>query len=103
MFDSRMVRGSVMAHALSVVSGKVARYSTEATLGCGADSFGPAGGGFAASEAQQAQIVKHHNKAGKSARWIAEEMTLSRRTVTTVIEKLDGTDRTTAKHRQHSV
>ena len=27
-------------------------------------------------------------------------MTLSRRTVTTVIDKLDGTDRTTARHRQ---
>ena len=37
------------------------------------------------------------NKAGKSARWIAEEMTLSRRTVTTVISKLDGTDRTFEK------
>jgi hypothetical protein len=59
----------------------------------------PVGRPVAASEAQQAQIVKHH-KAGKSARWLAEEMTLSRRTVTTIIGKLDGTDRTTAKHRQ---
>ena len=59
----------------------------------------PVGRPIAASEAQQEQIARHH-KAGKSARWIAEEMTLSRRTVTTVIDKLDGTDRTTAKHRQ---
>jgi hypothetical protein len=54
---------------------------------------------IAASEAQQAQIIKHH-KAGKSERWIADEMTLPRRTVTTVINKLDGTDRTTAGHRK---
>jgi hypothetical protein len=54
---------------------------------------------IAASEAQQAQIIKHH-KAGKSERWIAEEMTLSRRTVTTVINKKRGTDRTTVKHLQ---
>jgi hypothetical protein len=59
----------------------------------------PVGRPLAASEAQQAQIAKLH-KAGRSARWIADEMTLSRRTVTTVISKLDGTDRTTAKHRQ---
>jgi len=59
----------------------------------------PVGRPIAASEAQQAQIVKQH-KAGKSARWIAEEMTLSRRTVTTVIGKLDGTDRTAAQRRQ---
>ena len=38
----------------------------------------PVGRPIAASEAQQAQVLKHH-KAGKSARWIAEEMTLSRR------------------------
>src|SRR3954466_380434 len=36
----------------------------------------PVGRPLAASEAQQAQVIKHH-KAGKSARWIAEEMTLS--------------------------
>src|SRR5262245_7726000 len=59
----------------------------------------PVGRPIAASEAQQTQIAKHH-KAGKSARWIAEEMTLSRRTVTTVIGKFDQTDRTTAKRRQ---
>jgi hypothetical protein len=54
---------------------------------------------IAASEAQQAQII-HHHKAGKSERWIAEEMTLSRRTVTTVVNKKRGTDRTTVKHLQ---
>jgi hypothetical protein len=59
----------------------------------------PVGRPIAASEAQQAQILKHH-KAGKSSRWIAEEMTLSRRTVTTVISNAEGTGRTTAKRRQ---
>jgi hypothetical protein len=52
---------------------------------------------IAASEAQQAQIIQHH-KTGKSERWIAEEMTLSRRTVTTAINKKRGSDRTTRKH-----
>ena len=59
----------------------------------------PVGRPIAASEAQRAQIIKHH-KAGRSTRWIAEELTLSRRTVTTISGKRDGTDRTTAKHRQ---
>ena len=59
----------------------------------------PVGRPLAASEAQQAQVIKHH-KAGKSARWIAEEMTLSRRTVTTIIGKLDGSDRNTQKRRR---
>jgi hypothetical protein len=59
----------------------------------------PVGRPIAASEMQQAQIIKHH-KAGKSSRWIAEDMTLSRRTVTTVISKPDGSDRTTNHHRR---
>jgi hypothetical protein len=59
----------------------------------------PVGRPIAASETQQEQILRHH-KRGKSARWIAEEMTLSRRTVTTVISKLDGSDRTTNQHRR---
>lgn len=59
----------------------------------------PVGRPLAASEAQQAQIIRHH-KAGKSPRWIAEEMTLSRRAVTTVIDKHHGTDRTTAGRRK---
>ena len=58
----------------------------------------PVGRPVAASDAQQAQIIKHY-KAGKSSRWIAEEMTLSRRTVTTVISKLDGSDRTSVNRR----
>jgi hypothetical protein len=58
----------------------------------------PVGRPIAASDAQQEQIIRHH-KVGKSSRWIAEEMTLSRRTVTTIIGKLDGTDRTTNAHR----
>jgi hypothetical protein len=53
---------------------------------------------LAASEAQQFQILKLHN-AGKSSRWIAEELTLSRRAVTTVIDKDEGTDRTTTQRR----
>jgi hypothetical protein len=58
----------------------------------------PVGRPLAASEEQQAQIIRHH-KAGKSSRWIAEEMNLSWRTVTTVTGKHDGTDRTTAQRR----
>lgn len=58
----------------------------------------PVGRPIAASEAQQALIIKHH-KAGRSSRWIAEEMTLSRRTVTTIIDKVEGAGRTAAKHR----
>ena len=53
---------------------------------------------IAASEAQQDRVLKLH-KAGRSSRWIAEETGLSRRTVTTVIEKSDGTGRTTSKRR----
>jgi hypothetical protein len=38
--------------------------------------------------------------AARRALGVAEEMTLSRHTVNTIIGKLDGTDRTTAKRRQ---
>ena len=62
-------------------------------------AMNPIGRPIAASEVQQQQIAKHH-KRGKSARWIAEEMTLSRRTVTTVLGKLDGSDRTTNRRRR---
>jgi hypothetical protein len=60
-------------------------------------SVQPVGRPIAASEAQQDRVLKLHK--AKSPRWIADEMGLSRRTVTTVIEKSDGTDRTTSKHR----
>jgi hypothetical protein len=59
----------------------------------------PIGRPIAASEAQQIEIRKHH-KRGKSSRWIAEELSLSRRTVTTIIGKLDGSDRTTNLRRK---
>jgi hypothetical protein len=58
----------------------------------------PVGRPIAASEAQQAEVAKHH-KRSKVARWIAEEMALSRRTVT-IIGKLDGSDRTGNQHRR---
>jgi hypothetical protein len=58
----------------------------------------PVGRPIAASPAQQLQILKFH-KAGRSSRRIAEEMTLSRRTVLTVIDKNEGTDRTTNQRR----
>jgi hypothetical protein len=58
----------------------------------------PVGRPLAASEVQQAAILKRH-KAGKSLRWIAEELTLSLRTVRTVIDQHDGTDRTHGKRR----
>ena len=61
-------------------------------------SVQPVGRPIAASEAQQDLVLKLH-KAGRSSRWIAEETGLSRRTVTTVIGRSDGTDRTTSRHR----
>jgi hypothetical protein len=61
-------------------------------------SVNPVGRPVAASEPQQALIIKHH-KAGKSLRWIAEELTLSLQTVRTVIGKTNGTDRTTDMRR----
>ena len=61
-------------------------------------SVQPVGRPIAASDAQQDRVLKLR-RAGRSSRWIAEEIGLSRRTVTTVIEKSDGTDRTTSKRR----
>lgn len=58
----------------------------------------PVGRPAAASEAQQAQALGYH-KDGKSIRWIAEFMTLSRRTVSTIIDKADDVDRTTTRRR----
>jgi hypothetical protein len=40
-----------------------------------------------------------HHKAGKLSRWIAEELTLSRQAVMTVIGKHDGTNRA-SQHRR---
>ena len=54
---------------------------------------------LAASEAQVAQVRKLR-KAGRSLRSIAEEMSLSVRTVRTIVEQKDGRDRTTVKHLQ---
>jgi lambda repressor-like predicted transcriptional regulator len=61
-------------------------------------SVQPVGRPLGATEAQRAQILKLH-KAGKSSRWIAEELGLSRRAVTTVVDKNAGTDRTTTQRR----
>jgi hypothetical protein len=58
----------------------------------------PVGRPMTTSEAQQATILKHH-EAGKSSRWIAEDMNLSRQAVMTVIGKSDGTDRATQQRR----
>ena len=54
----------------------------------------PYGRPLAASDAQRQRILAHR-KAGKSLRWIAEEMNLGLQTVRTVIDKKDGVDRTT--------
>jgi uncharacterized coiled-coil protein SlyX len=59
----------------------------------------PPGRPMATSEVQQAEILKHH-KTGRSSRWIAGEMSLSRQAVMTVIDKRDGTDRTTQQRRR---
>jgi hypothetical protein len=58
----------------------------------------PVGRPIAASEAQRAQVLAYH-KQGRSLRWIAESMTLSRRTVSTIVDKADDVDRTTTKRR----
>jgi hypothetical protein len=58
----------------------------------------PVGRPIAADEDEQQAIINHHED-GRSLRWIAEEMNLSRRTVTTVITKLDGSDRSTNARR----
>jgi Helix-turn-helix domain of resolvase len=64
-----------------------------AKLGYGRNVGRPLG----ASEAQQQQVLKLH-KVGHSLREIAEEMSLSLRTVRTVLAKGNGVDRTTIKH-----
>jgi hypothetical protein len=51
---------------------------------------------LAASPAQRDRILAHR-KAGKSLRWIAEEMNLGVQTVRTVVDKSDGLDRATLK------
>ena len=43
----------------------------------------------------QRQRIMAHRKAGKSLRWIAEEMNLGLQTVRTVVDKKDRVDRTT--------
>jgi hypothetical protein len=52
---------------------------------------------LAASEAQRAAVLKLR-KAGKSLRVIAEETSLGLRTVCTIVDQGNGTDRTTVKH-----
>jgi hypothetical protein len=59
----------------------------------------PVGRPLAASEAQYAQVRKLR-KAGRSLRWIAEETNLGLGTVRTIVDKDDGTDRTSTKHRE---
>jgi hypothetical protein len=54
----------------------------------------PMGRPLAASGEQRQRILAHH-KAGRSLRWIAEEMNLGLQTVRTVIDKKDRVDRTT--------
>jgi hypothetical protein len=54
----------------------------------------PMGRPLAASNDQRQRIL-NHRKAGRSLRWIAEDMNLGLRTVRTVIDKKAGVDRTT--------
>jgi hypothetical protein len=49
---------------------------------------------LACSEAQRDRVLAHR-KAGKSLRWISEQMNLGLQTVRTVIDRKDGTDRAT--------
>jgi DNA repair exonuclease SbcCD ATPase subunit len=57
----------------------------------------PVGRPLGASEAQVRAVLKLH-KAGRSLRWIAEELTLSFNTVRTIVAKKNGIDRTSRKH-----
>jgi hypothetical protein len=59
----------------------------------------PVGRPLAASEAQVAR-VRRLRKAGRSLRWIAEETSLGLNTVRTIVGKVDGSDRTSRKHRE---
>jgi hypothetical protein len=43
--------------------------------------------------------ARHHPAHDWPMRWIAEAMTLSRRTVHTIVDKADGIDRSTVKRR----
>jgi hypothetical protein len=54
----------------------------------------PMGRPLGASKDQRKRILAHR-KAGKSLRWIAEEMNLGLQSVRTVVDKKDGLDRTT--------
>jgi hypothetical protein len=58
----------------------------------------PVGRPLLASEAQQQQVRKLR-RAGQSLRWIADELNLGLNTVRTIVDKADGTDRTSMKHR----
>jgi hypothetical protein len=58
----------------------------------------PVGRPIAASDKQQATVLKLH-KAGKSLRGIVEETSLGLATVRTIVDKRAGTDRTSMKHR----
>ena len=58
----------------------------------------PIGRPLAASEAQEADVLKRH-KRGESLRNIAEETTLGLRTVRTIVGRANGMDRTTVRRR----
>jgi uncharacterized coiled-coil protein SlyX len=59
----------------------------------------PVGRPLGASEAQVATVLKLH-KQGVSLRGIVDETSLGLRTVRTIIDKRNDTDRTTRKHRE---
>ena len=54
---------------------------------------------LAASDAQVATVLRLH-KDGKSLRWIVDETSLSLRTVRTIVDRRNGTDRTTKARRE---
>jgi hypothetical protein len=59
----------------------------------------PVGRPLAASDAQVAQVRKLR-KAGRSLRWIADEMSLGLNTVRTIVAKDNGTDRTSRQEQE---
>ena len=54
---------------------------------------------LAASETQVVTVLRLH-KTGKSLRWISDETSLSLRTVRTIVDRRNGTDRTTKARRE---
>src|SRR5262245_27378301 len=91
------VRGVVKHEAVAILNLKrVGRWNKYLPVINGRTQ--PVGRPLQASEVQVAAVRKLR-KAGRSLRWIAEATSLGLNTVRTIVDKVDGTDRTSRKHR----